>query len=111
MNLIIPWSKDIDKTNFNRNYRVPYVGDVNNNMSIELFSKENECSLSNQPHEVIHITFSTEEPEKLAKRLIYGGGEIVGKVKINKNGDVIIDIYDPNTIPIRLINRRKLILN
>lgn len=110
MELIIPWSKDIDKTNFNRNYRVPYVGDVGNKMSLELFGKDLECSLSNQPHEVIHIAFLSEEPEKLAKRLSYGGAKIVGETRVNKNGDTIIDLYDPNNIPIRLIHRKTPIL-
>ena len=111
LELIIPWSKDIDTTNFNyRNYRVPYVGDADNNMSMELFGKDIECSLSNQPHEVVHIAFTTDEPEKLAKRLTYGGAKIVGETKVNKNGDVFIDLVDPNKMPIRLIKRKKPIL-
>jgi hypothetical protein len=110
LDLIIPWSKDIDKTAFERNYRVPYVGDADNNMSLELFGKDLECSLSNQPHEVIHVAFLTDEPEKLAKRLVYGGAVQVGDKRIEKNGDVIIDMYDPNKMPIRLIKREKVIL-
>lgn len=110
LDLIIPWSKDIDKVNFERNYRVPYVGDVENKMSLELFGKDLECSFSNQQHEVVHIAFTTEEPEKLAERLSYGGAKIVGETKTNKNGDVIIDLLDPNKMPIRLIKRVKPIL-
>jgi len=110
LDLIIPWSKDIDKTTFERNYRVPYVGDADNNMSLELFGKDIESSLSNQPHEVIHMAFLTDEPEKLAERLVYGGAVQVGDKQIEKNGDVIIDIYDPNKMPIRLIKRKKVIL-
>jgi len=110
LDLIIPWSKDIDKTTFERNYRVPYVGDADNNMSLELFGKDIESSLSNQPHEVIHIAFLTDEPEQLAERLVYGGAVQVGDKQIEKNGDVIIDIYDPNKMPIRLIKRKKVIL-
>ena len=110
LDLIIPWSKDIDKVNCERNYRVPYVGDVENKMSLELFGKDLECSFSNQQHEVVHIAFTTEEPEKLAERLSYGGAKIVGETKTNKNGDVIIDLLDPNKMPIRLIKRVKPIL-
>jgi catechol-2,3-dioxygenase len=110
LDLVIPWSKDIDTTKNNyRNYRVPYVGDKGNNMSLELFGKADvEKSLSNQLHDVIHLAFLTEEPEKLAKRLIYGGAKKAGETKVSKNGDIIIDIYDPNNIPIRLIKRNKL---
>ena len=111
MDLIIPWSKDINKTGFKRNYRVPYVGDTKNNMSLEIFGKDIECSLSNMPHNAIHIAFRTEEPEKLVKRMLYGGATRVGKTVINKSGDVIIDMYDPSGIPIRLIKRKKLIVN
>jgi len=110
MNLIIPWSKDIDKSTLNRNYRIPYVGDAQNNMSMELMGKELVCSLSNQPHEVIHIAFLTEEPEKLAERMIYGGATKVGETRIEKNGDIIIDLYNPYKIPIRLIKRNLQIL-
>ncbi len=111
MNLIIPWSKDIDKTTFERNYRVPYVGDAENNMSLELYSKNVECSLSNQSHEVVHVAYLTEEPEKLAKRMVYGGATKVGETHIDEDGDIIIDIYDPNNMPIRLIKRKSQILN
>jgi len=110
LGLVIPWSKDIDKTNLCRNYRVPYVGDVWGKMSIELFSTKVECSLSNQPHEVVHIAFLTEEPEKLAERLVYGGAITVNR-NVEANGDVIIDLYDPNKIPIRLIKRTSAVLH
>ena len=80
-------------------------------MSLELFGKEIESSLSNQRHEVIHIAFLTDEPEKLAKRLIYGGAVQVGEKQIEENGDLIIDLYDPNKIPVRLIKRKGVILN
>lgn len=106
MGMQIPWSKDIDTTKNNfRNYRVPYIGDSNNNMSFELFGKEIESSLLNQPHDVIHIAFTTDQPEELAKRMIYGGAVRVGQTRIEKNGDIIIDIYDPFKVPIRLIKR------
>jgi hypothetical protein len=49
----------------------------------------------------------TEDPEKLAKRLIYGGAKMASDIKVSKNGDIIIDMYDPNHIPIRLIKRNK----
>jgi len=110
LDLKIPWSKDIDKANLNRNYRVPYVGDSGNNMSLELYSKDVEFSLSNQPHNVIHIAFLTDQPEKLAKRLIYGGAVQVNSVT-DLNGDIIIDLYDPDKMPIRLIKRKSLIIN
>lgn len=111
MDLHLPWSKDIDMIQNNyRNYRVPYVVDAGNNMSFELFGKAIENILSNQPHEVIHIAFTTDQPEVLVKRMIYGGAVQVGKTRIEKNGDTIIDLYDPNKVPIRLIKRKKPIL-
>jgi catechol-2,3-dioxygenase len=111
MDLIIPWSKDIDTTKNNyRNYRVPYVGDRGNNMSLELFGKDIVNSLSNQPHEVIHLAFTTDKPEELAKRMIYGGAVQIGKTSTLRNGDIIIDMYDPIKVPIRLIKRSKAIL-
>ncbi len=106
MDLKMPWSKDIDKNNLERNYRVPYVGDVENNMSLELFGKDLKCFLSNLPHNVIHIAFSTDMPEEIAKRMILGGATQVGETK-SIDGDVIIDLYDPNKIPLRLIKRKK----
>ena len=62
------------------------------------------------PHPVIHIAFTTDQPEALAKRMMYGGAVQVGKTRTEKNGDVIIDMYDPNKVPIRLIKRKKPIL-
>ena len=111
MDLCIPWSKDIDTTNNNfRNYRVPYVGDHGKNMSIELFAKEIESSLSNQPHDVIHIAFTTDQPEELAKKMIYGGAVKIGQTRTDSNGDIIIDMYDPLKVPIRIIKRSKPVL-
>jgi len=112
LNMKIPWSKDIDTSKNNyRNYRVPFVGDKGNNMSLELFGKPDlEKSLSNQPHEVIHLAFLTDEPEKLAQRLTYGGAIRIGDTRVCKNGDIIIDLYDPNDVPIRLIKRNKPII-
>jgi catechol 2,3-dioxygenase-like lactoylglutathione lyase family enzyme len=112
MDLPIPWSKDIDKTNnMFRNYRVPYVGDSAQRMSFELFGKaEVDCSLYNLPHDVIHIAFNTDEPEKLAKRMIFGGARQVGDKRTEANGDVVIDLYDPRGAPLRLIQRKKPIL-
>jgi len=112
MDLTVPWSKDIDKTNsMYRNYRVPYVGDVGQRMSFELFGKPDvECSLYNLPHDVIHIAFSTAAPEKLAKQMIFGGARQVGEKRIEANGDVVIDLYDPRGVPIRLIKRQKSVL-
>lgn len=111
MDLCVPWSKDIDTTKNNyRNYRVPYVGDAGNNMSLELFGKEMESSLLKQPHEVVHVAFTTDQPEALAKRMIYGGAVQVGEARTEKNGDIIIDLYDPIKVPIRLIKRKKPVL-
>lgn len=111
MNLNIPWSKDIDVANNNfRNYRVPYVGDSEGRMSLEMFGKDIESTLSNQPHDVIHIAFTCNDPEKLANQMIYGGAKQVGEKHIAKNGDIIIDMYDPSGVPIRLIKRKKAIL-
>lgn len=112
MDLTIPWSKDIEKTNnMYRNFRVPYVGDVGQRMSIELFGKkELGCAFYNLPHEVIHLGFTTDEPEKLAKRIIFGGGRQVGEKRTEANGDVVVDVYDPRGAPFRLIQRKKPIL-
>lgn len=110
MELTIPWSKDIDKATLNRNYRIPYVGDAQNNMSMELMGKELECSLANQPHDVIHVAFVTDDPEKLAERLVYGGATKVGATRKETNGDTIIDLYDPYRMPIRIIKRALQIL-
>ena len=111
MDLTIPWSKDIDRTNnMLRNYRVPYVGDVGQRMSMELFGRDIKCSFYNLPHDVIHIAFNTYEPEKLAKRMIFGGARQVGEKRTEANGDVVIDLYDPRGAPFRLIHRKKPIL-
>lgn len=111
MDLTIPWSKDIDVTkNGDRNYRVPYIGDVENRMSFELYAKDVDCSLYNMPHEVVHVAFTTNEPERLAKRLIHGGAKQVGETRVEANGDVVVDIYDPRGVPLRLIKRKKSML-
>lgn len=111
MNLVIPWSKDIDKKkDLFRNYRVPYIGDIENRMTLELFGKDAVNSLANQPHNVIHIAFATNEPEKLAKQMIYGGAKKVGETQFLDNGDIVIDLYDQIQTPIRLIKRNKKIL-
>lgn len=112
IDLRIPWSKDIDTLNNNfRNYRVPYVGDAGRNMSLELFGKkEVDITFAKMKHEECHIAFLTDEPEKLAKRMVYGGAKIIGPVKKEANGDVIIDLLDPCNFPIRLIKRKKPVL-
>ena len=112
MGLTIPWSKDIDTLNNNyRNYRVPYVGDAAKSMSMELFGKANlENSFAKMSHQECHIAFSTNDPEKLSKRMVYGGAKIVGEVQKSANGDIIIDLVDPSNFPIRLIKRKKPIL-
>jgi predicted enzyme related to lactoylglutathione lyase len=80
-------------------------------MSIELFGKkELGCAFYNLPHEVIHLCFTTDEPEKLAKRIIFGGGRQVGEKRTEANGDVVVDVYDPRGAPFRLIQRKKPIL-
>jgi hypothetical protein len=112
MDLNIPWSKDIDTTKNNyRNYRVPYVGDAGRNMSLELFGKpEVPMTLAQMKHDEIHIAYTTNEPEKLAKRMVYGGAKIVTPVRKDSNGDIIIDMVDPYNFPIRLIKRAKPVL-
>jgi uncharacterized glyoxalase superfamily protein PhnB len=112
LDLNVPWSKDIDTTKNNyRNYRVPYVGDAGRNMSLELFGKpEVPMTLSQMKHDEVHIAYSTDEPEKLAKRMVYGGAKIVTPVRKESNGDIIIDLVDPYNFPIRLINRAKPVL-
>lgn len=111
MELTIPWSKDIDTLqNSFRNYRVPYVGDTNKNMSFELYTKVLDSSLNYESHQVIHVAFTTDNPEELAKQMIYGGATQVGDIRTEKNGDVVVDLYDPRGLPIRLIKRSKHIL-
>lgn len=112
MDLNIPWSKDIDTTKNNyRNYRVPYVGDAARSMSLELFGKkEVDMTFAKMNHQECHIAFLTNDPEKLAKRMVYGGAKIVGDVQKCANGDIIVDLVDPSNFPIRLIKRKKPIL-
>ncbi|MBE0654100.1 MAG: VOC family protein [Bacteroidales bacterium] len=112
MDLNIPWSKDIDTLNNNfRNYRVPYVGDAARSMSLELFGKkEVDMTFAKMSHQECHIAFTTDDPEKLAKRMVYGGAKITGGIQKSANGDVIIDLRDPSGFPIRLIKRSKAIL-
>jgi catechol 2,3-dioxygenase-like lactoylglutathione lyase family enzyme len=112
MNLKMPWSKDIDTLNNNyRNYRVPYVGDAASNMSLELFGKkEVDMTLAKMKHEECHLAFLSDDPEKLAKQMVYGGAKIIGTVQKKSNGDLIIDLVDPYNFPIRLIKRKKPIL-
>ena len=112
MDLNIPWSKDIDTTKNNyRNYRVPYVGDAARSMSLELFGKkEVDMTFAKVSHQECHIAFLTNDPEKLAKRMVYGGSKIVGDVQKCANGDIIIDLVDPSNFPIRLIKRKKPIM-
>jgi hypothetical protein len=112
MDLNIPWSKDIDTTiNNYRNYRVPYVGDAAQSMSLELFGKkEVDMTFAKVSHQECHIAFTTDDPEKLAKRMVYGGAKIIGGVRKNPNGDIIIDMTDPSNFPIRLIKRNKAVL-
>lgn len=61
-------------------------------------------------HEECHIAFTSNDPEKLAKRMVYGGAKIIGKVQKSSNGDMIIDLVDPSNFPIRLIKRKKQVL-
>jgi catechol 2,3-dioxygenase-like lactoylglutathione lyase family enzyme len=112
MDLKIPWSKDIDTLkNRYHNYRVPYVGDEGDNMSIELFGKPDvPLTFSKMKHDEVHIAFLCDDPEKLAKRMVYGGAKIITAAITNTNGDIIIDLVDPSNFPIRLIKRKTLIL-
>ena len=112
MGLTIPWSKDIDTTNNNyRNYRVPYVGDAAKSMSMELFGKANvEKAFAKMNHQECHLAFTTNDPEKLSKQMVYGGAKMVGGIQKSPNGDIIIDLVDPSNFPIRLIKRKKPIL-
>lgn len=113
MDLNIPWSKDIDTTKniMYRNYRVPYVGDAGRNMSLELFGKQDVAmTLAKMKHDEVHVAYLTNEPEKVAKRMVYGGAKIVSDAKKCANGDIIIDLVDPSSFPIRLIKRKKEIL-
>lgn len=111
MDLTIPWSKDIEIPNgMYRNFRVPYVGDLARSMSFELFGKDLACPLHNQPHDVIHLAFTTSAPEKMAQQMVFGGAKQVGERRIEANGDIVIDLYDPRGVPLRLIKRAKPVL-
>lgn len=112
MNLRIPWSKDIDTANRNyRNYRVPYVGDDSKSMSLELFGKkEVETTFAKMKHDECHIAFASEEPEMMAKQMIYGGAMMIGSARKNADGDLVVDMVDPTGFPIRLIKRQNPIL-
>ena len=124
MGLTQPWSKDINtSTNFISNYRVAYVGDVEKRMTLEIYadtaklytSIDSSYSYHNLSHGVIHIGFSTNNPDSLAKFMIKLGAK--GKVPVadlvNKydkvtlaNGDEYVDLRDPRGAPIRLIKRK-----
>ena len=112
MGLTIPWSKDIEVTNsYFRNYRVPYVGDHGRNMSLELFGKTDvQMSFAQVNHEVCHLGFTTGDPEKWAKQMVYGGARQVGPPRAQANGDVVVDLFDPSNFPVRLIKRSQPIL-
>jgi len=110
MNLNIAWSKDIRKDSLMwRNYRVPYLGDQANRMTLELFAKDVPVGIANLPHEVVHIALSCDEPHKLAKQMVYGGAKKVSD-SVNAQGDIIIDIYDPIGVPLRILKRKKPLL-
>jgi hypothetical protein len=112
MELQIPWSKDIDaaKNNY-RNYRVPYVGDSGKYMSLELFGKKDvDMTFAKMTHPECHMAYATNDPEKLAKRMVYGGARITGDVQKSSSGDVLIDLVDPYQFPVRLIKRANPIL-
>lgn len=108
MDLKLPWSKDIDSTKDNlRNYRVPYVGDASRSMSFELFGKSDiPMVFSSLTHQECHVAFSTDEPEKVAKRMVFGGAKMVGDVQKGPNGNTVVDLRDPIGVPIRLISRK-----
>ncbi len=112
MNLVIPWSKDIDaKANNFRDYRVPYVGDVARKMSFEFYDKTgSDYSFSKFSHEECHIAFTTHDPEKLAERMVFGGAKVVSPLRTGLNGDQFIDLVDPRNFPIRLIKRKEAVL-
>jgi catechol 2,3-dioxygenase-like lactoylglutathione lyase family enzyme len=113
MNLVIPWSKDIDTLNNRfRNYRVPYVGDAANNMSMELFGKKDvDITLAKMKHDEVHLGFVTTNPQQLANAMVYGGAKIISPATTNTNGDTIIDLISPAGFPIRLIKQKQKILN
>lgn len=113
MDLQLPWSKDMDeKANNFRNYRVPYVGDAARKMSMELYDKKSiDYSYAKLSHEESHLAFSTQDPERLAKRMAYGGARQVSPLRTEPNGDQVIDLLDPRNFPVRLIKRKSPVLN
>jgi hypothetical protein len=113
MDMRIPWSKDMDtKANNLRNYRVPMIGDATGKMSVELYDKPSvDYSFAKMSHEEAHIAFSTDDPETVAKFMVYGGAKELGALRIEPNGDQFIDLMDPRNFPIRLIKRKVAVLN
>jgi catechol 2,3-dioxygenase-like lactoylglutathione lyase family enzyme len=113
MNMTIPWSKDMDaKANRLRNYRVPMVGDSTGKMSLEFYDKTTvDYSLAKMSHEEAHIAFTTDEPETVAKFMVYGGAKQLADLRTEANGDQIVDLMDRNDFPIRLIKRKTSVLN
>ena len=69
-----------------------------------------ENTFAKMKHDEVHVAYLTTEPEKLAKRMVYGGAKIVTELKKSSNGDLIIDLVDPSGFPIRLIKRIRPIL-
>ncbi len=112
MNLTLPWSKDMDaKKDRFRNYRVPMIGDVTGKMSVELYDKPTvDYSFAKMSHEEAHIAFSTDEPETVAKFMVYGGAKQLAALRTEPNGDQVIDLMDPRNFPIRLIKRKTTVL-
>lgn len=112
VDMTIPWSKDIDtKANNFRNYRVPYVGDKAGKMSIELYDKKGvDYSYASFKHEEAHIAFSSDEPERLAKQMVYGGAQQLSPMRTEPNGDQVIDLVDPRNFPFRLVKQKTAVL-
>jgi len=61
-------------------------------------------------HQECRIAFATNDPEKLAKQMVYGGAKIVSPAQKDSNGDIIIDLVDHSNFQIRLIKRNKPVL-
>jgi len=61
-------------------------------------------------HQECGIAFATNDPEKLAKRMVYGGAKIFSPAQKDSNGDIIIDLVDHSNFQIRLIKRNKPVL-
>jgi catechol 2,3-dioxygenase-like lactoylglutathione lyase family enzyme len=96
MGLTIPWSKDpADSTRAVSTYRIPYVGDPGNNMSMEFLSTGAERDYTKLGFNVSYIVFEVKDARALAKRMAYGGAKQVGEAEKDSAGNLTIRLRCP----------------